>query len=115
MSAIDYNVANGFVIAILQDYRAGVDAYGAVDLELRFPWEIRDALIRGDGVVAAAACADKTHWARKYFLTGSAVGVANGSQLVTRIGPPESVQFVITGGVMSGTRPGQEKPIAYVK
>lgn len=112
MPVIEYNAAKGFVIAILAEYRVGTDVYGSVDPELRFNEEIRDALLAADGDVAEAHCSQKTNAGRKFFLTGSAFGLAHGTQIPERIGPLESVQFVITGGLMTGTRAGREWPMA---
>jgi hypothetical protein len=68
------------------------------------------ALIAADGRIIEAICSNKNHPRRKAFLTGTGSDVAHGSSLTSRIGPLESVSFVID----TVTYPGTELSIAQM-
>lgn len=83
-------------------------AAGAITAERYKSGEINPWILAADASIARAICNTRGHPHRKVFLTGTASGVAYGAQLADRIGPLESVQFVITGGPIAGTRHGKE-------
>jgi hypothetical protein len=63
-------------------------------------------LLLSDSSIANLICQRKGFGARKTFLTGSQVGIANGAQLNAIVGPVESIQFTVTGGSWAGLQVG---------
>jgi hypothetical protein len=85
------------------------------DTERRALYELYDAIASADGDVCTLICQTPGHGHRKDFLAASAVAYPTGggnvphmSQLPARIGPVESVVFVLSGGTRNGNRPASE-------
>jgi hypothetical protein len=77
------------------------------DTERRAVYELYDAIASADGDVCTLICQTPGHGHRKDFFASSN-GVAHMSQLNSRIGPIESVVFVMSGGTRNASRPAQE-------
>lgn len=77
--------------------------YGAITAERYKSGELDDWIVAADAGNCARICQMKGHGRRKDFFA-VAVGVAFGAQIGTHVGPVESVQFLITGGPLVGTR-----------
>lgn len=81
------------------------NAYSSSTNERRmYSTGVADEILAVDRQIVEAICNNRFHPRRKDFLTGLASAVAHGAQLASRLGEIESVDFVITGGIWSGTR-----------
>jgi hypothetical protein len=101
------------IVEILNESDPG-SAFGSISGERYKSDEITRAILLTDAAIVGSICADIDNGRRIGYLT-TASGVANGAILTTMIGPVESVLFVVTGGSMAGTHPGEEKPLSYSK
>jgi hypothetical protein len=110
--AVNLTIAANQVAAILNAIDPTTYTGSAVlatlnDTERRALYELYDAIASADGDVCTLICQTPGHGHRKdFFRTDS--GIVHMSQLASRIGPVESVVFVLTGGTRNSSRPAQE-------
>lgn len=78
-------------------------AYGTIVSERFKAGECNDVILFGDASTVHWILKTRGHGRRKDFLTGSSSGIAHGAQLASRVGPLETIVFVVTGGEYAGT------------
>ena len=110
--AVNITIAANQVAAILNaidptTYTSSTGLATLNDTERRALYELYDAIASADGDVCTLICQTPGHGHRKDFFTSSA-GVGHMTQLPSRIGPVESVVFVLSGGTRNGSRPASE-------